>query len=93
MSDWRFNIDGKTAFIAGPKAEARRRITACGDHSPPWVARRGAWATSPAVARRVLDQLDARNIRYALEDTSQLDLDLSDTEPADRPPARQGALW
>ena len=84
-------FDGGTAFIAGPKTDARRRIAACGDRSPLWVPRRAAWATSPAVARRVLDQLDARRIPYTLEDTAQagldltVDLTLNYTEPDEKP--------
>lgn len=90
---WRVAFDASTAFIAGPKAEARRRITACGDSSPIWVARRNAWATSTPVARRVLVQLEARNLTVPVEDAAQVELDLTDTGPANVPPERQGALW
>lgn len=90
---WRITIDRGSAFVEGPKGEARRRITACGDMSPLWVQRRDAWATSPAVASRLLDQLDARRIRYTVEDSAQLGLDISDTQPANDLLPRQGALW
>ncbi len=91
---WRVTIDRGTAFIEGPKAEARRRIAACGDPAVPWVARRNAWATSPAVARRLLDQLDARRIRYVVDDSAQGLLDLTETEPANALSVeRQGVLW
>jgi hypothetical protein len=69
-------FDAGSAFIEGRKAEIRRRIAACGDRSPLWVQRRQGWATSPEVARRVLDQLDARRIPYQVEDTAQTGLDL-----------------
>ena len=92
QSPWRVTFDRGTAFITGPKAEARRRIAACGDHSPVWVARRGAWATGPAVASRVLDQLEARRITATVDNADQTELTLSDTEPANLPPA-QTALW
>jgi hypothetical protein len=84
---------GSTAFLHGPKTEARRRLAACGDSSPLWVARRGAWATSIPAANRVVDQLEARNIRVAIEHADQAALDLSATEPANIPPERQGVLW
>lgn len=90
---WRCVFSAGSAFIYGPKAEARRRIAACGDSSPIWVSRRPAWATSPSVANRVLDQLEARNITVTVEDTGQARLDLTDTEPANVPPERQSALW
>ena len=90
---WRVTFDNRTAFVAGPKADARRRLTVCGDHSPTWVSRRDAWATSPATARRLLDQLDARNITVSIDDEAQVALDLSDTEPANVPSRRQESLW
>lgn len=69
---WRVEYDQDTAWIVGPsKAEARRRIAACGDASPIWTARRGAWATSTEVANRVLDQLEGRHIGVVVEDTAQ----------------------
>jgi len=68
---WRVQFDRETAFIAGPKAESRRRIAACGDAGPVWVARRKAWATSAAVAGRVLDQLAARRVPATVEDADQ----------------------
>jgi hypothetical protein len=68
---WRVTFDRSTAFVEGPKAEARRRIAACGDAGPAWVARRSAWATSPTAAARVLDQLEARRIPVAVEDVGQ----------------------
>ena len=74
---WSFHFDGRTVFIAGPKSEARRRLAVCGDRHPMWVKRRSAWATSPAAARKVLDQLDARRIAYTVEDTAQSGLDLT----------------
>jgi hypothetical protein len=74
---WFALFDGQTAFIEGPKSEARRRLAVCGDPRPTWVKRRSAWATSPAAARQVLDQLDARRIPYTVEDTAQAGLDLT----------------
>ena len=47
---WRVEFDHGTAFVYGPKTEARRRIAACGDNGPIWTRRREAWATSPQVA-------------------------------------------
>jgi hypothetical protein len=73
---WQVTFDHGTAFITGPKAESRRRIAACGDHAPTWVGRMAAWATSPAVANRVLDQLEARRMPVTVEDTAQAALDL-----------------
>lgn len=93
MNGWRTTFDRGTAFIEGPKAEARRRIAACGDQSPVWVSRRGAWATSPAVANAVLDQLEGRRVPVLLDDTAQTGFDLSQTEPANVTGARQGELW
>jgi len=72
-------FDRDTAFIVGDKAEVRRRIAACGDHGPIWVPRRGAWATSPAVANRVLDQLEGRQ-PVVVDDTAQAELDLTETQ-------------
>lgn len=91
--NWRVTFDRGTAFVAGPKAEARRRLAVCGDVSPIWVARREAWATSPAAANRLLDQLEGRHLTVPVEDAAQVALDLSETQPANVPPERQGALW
>lgn len=88
---WRITFDHDTAFVAGPKVEARRRIAVCGDSSPIWVSRRDAWATSPTVANRVLDQIEGRPV--AVEDVDQCELNLTDTTPANVPPVRQGVLW
>jgi len=93
---WRVTYDRSTAFVTGPKAEARRRIAACGDSAPQWIARRGAWATSPAVANAVLGQLEARRLTVVIEHTDQVGIDLAalGTEPVNSPPRlRQGALW
>jgi len=91
---WQVTYDRGTAFVVGPKAEARRRIAACGDNAPQWIARRSAWATSPAVANKVLDQLEARNVGAAVEHTDQGAFDLSETVPANvAPMRRQEALW
>ena len=84
-------FDRDTAFIVGDKAEVRRRIAACGDHAPIWVRRRGAWATSPAVANRVLDQIEGRR-PVVVEDADQAALDLTETVPANHE-LRQGVLW
>jgi hypothetical protein len=73
---WEIEFSGATAFVAGPKNEARRRLYGAGDRSPIWTARRKAWATSPEAARGVLDQLDARRIPYRVEDAAQAGLDL-----------------
>lgn len=89
---WRVEFDAATAFISGPKAEARRRLAACGDQSPVWVARREAWATSTTVAQRLLDQLEGRNVAATIEDTAQSELDLTETVPANALPSQQG-LW
>lgn len=88
---WRVEFDRASAFVSGPKAEARRRIAACGDHDPIWVRRRDAWATSAAVGSRVLDQLEGRQ-PVLVEHADQTELDLTDTEPANRVD-RQEALW
>lgn len=87
---WRVSFDRGTAFVVGPKTEARRRIAACGDSSPTWVRRRNAWATSPAVANRVVDQLDGR-LPVMLEDVAQTELDLTATSPANV--RAQESLW
>ena len=86
---WRVEFDRATAFVIGPKAEARRRIAACGDAEPIWTPRRGAWATSAAVANKVLDQLEARRVAVAIDHADQTPLDLSDTVPANV----RGSLW
>lgn len=91
MTTWHIAYDGGTAFVAGPKAEARRRIAAAGDPSPLWVARRNAWATSTAAATAVLNQLDARNIPATVEDTAQAAITLDDTQAANALP--EGGLW
>lgn len=89
MSPWRVEFDRATAFVHGPKDEARRRIAALGDNGPVWVARRKAWATSPAVANRLLDQLEGRHVAAAVEDVDQTALDLTATSPANH----LGTLW
>ena len=93
MSRWAVVFDRGTAFVAGPKTEARRRIAACGDHSPIWIGHRSAWATSPEAANRVLDQLEARNVTVSVDDVRQPRLDLTETGPASVAPERQGELW
>lgn len=94
MTAWRISYDRGTAFISGPKAEARRRIAACGDRGPLWVGRRTAWATSREVANGVLSQLEAHRVDVVLEHADQAAIDFSDTEPANRlPEQRQEALW
>jgi len=93
VSGWKVTFDHSTAFVAGPKAEARRRIAACGDSAPQWIPRRGAWATSTAVANRVLDQLDARRITTSVEMADQAQIDLTRTEPANVLSPRQESLW
>lgn len=75
---------GTTAFVTGPKNEIRRRLAVCGDKAPVWVRRRDAWATSTAVASRLLEQLSGRPI------------DVPDPTPAPkpaRPPREQEGLW
>lgn len=90
---WRVTFDtGSTAFVYGPKAEARRRLAVCGDQSPIWVQRREAWATSVAAASLLLDQLEGRNVAVPIEDAAQTELDLTDTQPANHE-VRQGVLW
>lgn len=81
--------DRETAWIIGPKAEARRRIAACGDSSPIWTARRSAWATSAPIAHRVLDQLEARGVSVVVDHADQAALDLTATGPANE----SGSLW
>ena len=90
---WRITFDRGTAFVEGPRTESRRHIAACGDHSPSWVQRRTAWATSPAVASAVLDQLEARNVSAVVEHADQGSLDLSQTVPANVLPDRPAGLW
>ena len=90
---WRVEFDRGTAFITGPKAEARRRIEACGDHGPIWTHRRSAWATSPTTASRVIDQLEARRVTVTVENADQACLDLSETVPANQPSMRQEGLF
>ena len=89
---WRVTFDRSTAFVEGPKAEARRRLAVCGDPAPIWVGRRGAWATSTDAAQRLLDQLEDRHLATVVTDTAQSALDLSETTPANVGPS-QGALW
>ena len=95
--NWRVTFDHSTAFVAGPKVEARRRLAACGDCGPIWVGRRDAWATSTRAANRLLDQLEARNIAAVVEDNGQgrLEVDQIDTQPnhLPTPTPTQGALW
>lgn len=73
---WRIEFDRATAFVVGPKADARRRIASCGDPDPVWTQRRRAWATSPTTAGRVIDQLEARRIPVVVENADQTCLDL-----------------
>lgn len=97
MSRWCVTFDHATAFVAGPKVEARRRLAVCGDTGPIWVRRRDAWATSTQAANRLLDQLEARNITAVVEDHGQgrLEVDQNDTEPnrLPSPVPPQGRLW
>lgn len=93
MSAWRVEFDRGTAFVTGSKTEARRRLAACGDRSPLWVQRRDAWATSPAAARRLIDQLEARNIGVTIDDVAQGALDLTATTAANVLPDRPEGLW
>jgi hypothetical protein len=90
---WRVEFDRATAFVAGPRADARRRLAACGDPDPIWTQRRGAWATSPAAASRVIDQLEARRIPVVVENADQATFDLTETAPANTPLIRQEGLW
>lgn len=89
---WRVEFDHATAFVTGPKVEARRRLAALGEHSPIWVNRRSAWATSTTIANRLLDQIDGR-AAAVVEDAQQDVLDLSETVPANQPSLAQEALW
>ncbi len=97
MSGWRVTFDAHTAFVAGPKTEARRRLAVCGDDAPIWVNRRDAWATSTKAANRLLDQLEARNIGAVVEDHGQGRLSVEElhTEPSHLPAPvpTQGGLW
>lgn len=88
---WRVTFDHGTAFVEGPKNEARRRLAACGDPAAIWTARRRAWATSTGAARKLLDQLDARRVSAIVEDTAQHALDTTATEAANLLPER--GLW
>lgn len=90
---WRVAFDRSTAFVGGPKAEARRRIAACGDPDPVWTSRRSAWATSINTASRVIDQLEARRIPVVVENVDQACLDLSETVPANTLSLRQEGSW
>jgi hypothetical protein len=90
---WRVEFDRGTAFVTGPKTEARRRIAACGDTEPIWTQRRSAWATSPRTASRVLDQLEARRVPVVVENADQVTFDLAETVPANTPLMRQEGLW
>lgn len=90
---WRVEFDHGTAFVTGPKTEARRRIAACGDSEPIWTQRRGAWATSTSAASRVIDQLEARRVPVAIENADQVSLDLTQTASANTPSMRQEGLW
>lgn len=90
---WRVEFDRGTAFVTGPKAEARRRIAACGDTEPIWTQRRSAWATSTSTASRVLDQLEARRVAVVVENADQACLDLTETVPANTLSMRQEGLW
>lgn len=91
-TSFRVLFDHGTAFVVGPKAEARRRIAACGDAAPIWVRRREAWATSPAVASRVLDQLEGRQIPTVVENSDQAELTFSESVPANSDLTPEG-LW
>lgn len=92
LVSWRISFDRATCFVSGDKAEARRRIAACGDASPMWVERRRAWATSASVGNAVASQLEARRIPVVVENADQGALDLTETVPANLPPA-QGGLF
>lgn len=89
---WRVEFDRATAFVTGPKADARRRIAACGDPDPIWTKRRDAWATAPAIASRVVDQLEARRIPVIVDHADQATFDLTETVPANQPLTQEG-LW
>lgn len=90
---WRVEFDRGTAFVVGPKAEARRRLAACGDTAPIWTQRRGAWATSTRAASAVVDQLEARRVPVVVENADQAVFDLTETVPANTPSMRQEGLW
>ncbi|MBO0844567.1 MAG: hypothetical protein J2P22_04030 [Nocardioides sp.] len=83
---WRITLDGKTAFVEGPRGSVRTRIVKAGDPSPVWVKRRDAWATSTEVARKVADVLDRFKVPYRIEDTAQLGLGLAYDETLDYAP-------
>ena len=85
-------FDRNSAFISGPKAEIRRRIAACGDHSPIWTRHREAWATSPAVANRVLDQLEGRSVPVPVDDVDQREIQFAETVRANHD-LTQESLW
>lgn len=89
----RFHVtfDRGTAFVEGPKTEARRRLAACGDTSPIWTGRRNAWATSAAAANRLIEQLEARNVQAVVEDTAQGGLTFTESHAANDLP--DGGLW
>ncbi|RNM13294.1 hypothetical protein [Nocardioides pocheonensis] len=84
-------FDHGSAFVEGPKTEARRRLAACGDTSPIWTARRNAWATSTEAASRLLDQLEARNAPTVVEDSAQSGLTFSEAQAANHLP--DAGLW
>lgn len=88
---WRVQFDHGTAFVHGPKDEARRRIAACGDAGPIWVKRRDAWATSTQVGNRVLDQIEGRQ-SVVITDSAQPAMEFTETVPANED-ARQEGLW
>lgn len=88
---YRVQFEGNTAFVHGDKAEVRRRIEICGDHGPIWVRRREAWATSPEVANRVLDQLEGR-VEVPIDDADQMEIGHAETVPASHDLTPEG-LW
>lgn len=88
---WRVTFDHGTAFVEGPKTEARRRLAACGDPAAIWTSRRNAWATSTEAASRLLDQLEARKVPAVVDDTAQGDLVFSESQAANRLP--DAGLW
>lgn len=90
---YRVRFDRGTAWVQGPKAEARRRLAACGDANPVWSKTYDAWATSPAAANGLVDQLEARRLPVTVENVEQIALDLSETIPANRLPDRPEGLW
>jgi hypothetical protein len=87
----RVAFDRGTAFIYGPKAEVRRRIEVCGDHGPIWVKQREAWATSPTVANRVLDQLEGRVV-VPIDDSDQDEIVFTESVPGNHDTTPAG-LW